>query len=364
MRTSIAIALLLAALALVACGDDGEDDTGPTATSIVATATEVPPAPEGATNFTVVAGATDASIDIEQFMPATIRIREGDSITWTSNGYEGHTVTFFPDGKLNIAQNEYLIPAADEGGALEFNPVYALASEAQGEYDSTTFVNSGFFGIDVIDDRDYTLTFPTSGTYPYLCMIHPLHMRGTIVVEESDTPVPAPEAVAAEGARRLERYTQIANDAAASVTEERRVASQTAAGRVWDVSAGIDTPQAQVLSFVPQSLDIGVGDKVVFWNSDRDFHNVFFAPEGESPPPFPIIKPGEQGGFRLIIDPASQNEVAPPAGFGPEAAFGSGLMGIGFPRLYYEVVFTKPGTYRYYCTVHVLAGMSGLIEVR
>ena len=38
-------------------------------------------------------------------------------------------------------------------------------------------------------------------------------------------------------------------------------------------------------------------------------------------------------------------------------------MGIGFPRFYYEVTFTKPGTYRYFCTVHSLAGMSGVVEV-
>jgi plastocyanin len=195
-------------------------------------------------------------------------------------------------------------------------------------------------------------------------MVHPLHMRGVVVVEEPGADVPAPAAVAAEGARQLEVYTRIAEDAAAAATEERRVASEATAGRVWDVSVGVDTPQAQVLSFLPQSLDIDVGDKVVFWNSDRDFHNVFFAPEGASPPSFPIIKAGDQGGFRLIMNPDSVEEQPPPPGFGPEAAFGSGMMGIGFPRLYYEVVFTTPGTYRYYCTVHVLAGMSGLIDVR
>ena len=30
----------------------------------------------------------------------------------------------------------------------------------------------------------------------------------------------------------------------------------------------------------------------------------------------------------------------------------------------YEVTFSQPGTYRYYCTVHTLAGMAGTITVR
>jgi len=28
------------------------------------------------------------------------------------------------------------------------------------------------------------------------------------------------------------------------------------------------------------------------------------------------------------------------------------------------VAFTKPGTYQYYCTIHVLAGMAGTITVK
>jgi hypothetical protein len=69
-------------------------------------------------------------------------------------------------------------------------------------------------------------------------------------------------------------------------------------------------------------------------------------------------------GFRLLINPEAEREIPPPADFGPEALFSSGIMGITFPRLHYEVTFSKPGTYTYYCTIHTLAGMSGSIEVR
>jgi hypothetical protein len=90
---------------------------------------------------------------------------------------------------------------------------------------------------------------------------------------------------------------------------------------------------------------------------------VVFAPAGYDVPPFPIIKPAERG-FRLIINPESEREVPPPPGFGPGDYFSSGIMGITFPRMTWAVRFEQPGTYRYQCTVHVLAGMAGVITVR
>jgi plastocyanin len=195
-------------------------------------------------------------------------------------------------------------------------------------------------------------------------MVHPLHMRGTVVVDAAGAEVPAPEAVVAEGERQLERYVEEARAMSEANEAERRAAHEAAGGQSWDVSVGIDTPHAQVLSFLPASLDIKTGDTVVFWNSDRDFHNVVFTPEGQDPPPFPIIKPVEgRAGFRLLINPDAEREVPPPEGFGPDAYFSSGIMGITFPRVHYEVTFSQPGTYRYACTIHALAGMAGVVQV-
>jgi plastocyanin len=196
-------------------------------------------------------------------------------------------------------------------------------------------------------------------------MIHPFHMRGVVVVDAADADVPAPESVAAEGARERQRYVEEAQEAAETAEQERLAAGEEVADGVsWQVGVGVDTPHAQVLTFMPASLEIESGDSVVFWNSERDFHNVVFTPEGRDAPPFPIIKPVEgRAGFRLLINPDAQRETPPPANFGPDDFFSSGMMGITLPRLYYEVTFTQPGTYRYACTIHALAGMAGVIEV-
>ena len=42
----------------------------------------------------------------------------------------------------------------------------------------------------------------------------------------------------------------------------------------------------------------------------------------------------------------------------------SGSMGVTQSRLTWTLHFEKPGTYIYNCTIHVLAGMAGVINVR
>lgn len=263
-----------------------------------------------------------------------------------------------------VVPGGYLLPAPDQPEALEFNQNVTLSSEAQGSYDGSAYTNSGIFGVPA--EGEYSLSFPEEGVYPYLCMIHPFHMRGVVVVDAADAAVPAPEAVVAEGARERERYVEEARVAAETMEKERLAASEvTADGISWQVGVGVDTPHAQVLTFMPANLDIETGDTVVFWNSERDFHNVVFTPEGQDPAPFPIIKPVEgRAGFRLLINPDAQREIVAPTDTGPGNPFSSGIMGITFPRLYYEVLFARPGTYRYACTIHALAGMAGVIEVK
>src|SRR3990170_3457004 len=164
-RRSSVIALATAVLALLAACNDGEEPPAapsPAATVVAASPTPPTPAPPGPTTFRVLAGATEGAVDIEQFMPATVRIREGDTISWTVHGYESHTVTFVPAGRLDVF-GAYLSPAPDEPGAVEFNHSLTLASEAHGSYDGTQLVNSGFVGVP--NPAEYSLTFPTAGVY-------------------------------------------------------------------------------------------------------------------------------------------------------------------------------------------------------
>ena len=79
-----------------------------------------------------------AAIDILnfKFTPAELTVKAGTTIRWTNHGYVPHTVDF-TDGA----------------------------------------VNSGVLS----NGNQFTHTFTTPGTYPYICHIHPF-MHGTVVV--------------------------------------------------------------------------------------------------------------------------------------------------------------------------------------
>jgi amicyanin len=80
--------------------------------------------------------ANAVNIDNFAFVPATVTVKAGSTVTWTNKDEDPHTVV------------------ADGG---------AFRSEALG---------SG---------GTYSFTFPTAGTFDYVCSIHPF-MRGNVVV--------------------------------------------------------------------------------------------------------------------------------------------------------------------------------------
>ena len=58
----------------------------------------------------------------------------------------------------------------------------------------------------------------------------------------------------------------------------------------------------------------------------------------------------------IAVDP-------PPEGFDETTFLSSGSMGVTQPRLTWTLRFDTPGKYVYECTIHFLAGMTGVINV-
>jgi amicyanin len=126
-RTPLLVAALIATVAVVLAAlwfaGYGGSSARPSYGSPAATS----PAPE------VLA---DVDIVNFRFTPAELTVKAGTTIRWTNHGYVPHTVNF-TDGAVN-------------SGVL----------------------NNG---------NQFTHTFTTPGTYPYICHIHPF-MHGTVVV--------------------------------------------------------------------------------------------------------------------------------------------------------------------------------------
>lgn len=321
-------------------------------------------APAGPVTFKVIAGRAQGAIDIERFMPYDVHVREGDSVEWTAQGIEGHTVSFADERQLRDLLSSYLQPDPQDPGSQLFNPDVALRTRTGDTFAGDgTFVNSGFFGVPA--EQTYRLTFTKRGIYQYLCLVHPLWMRGTVTVDAPDARVESPDTVATRGEALLAEYVEEEQRALVKAQAEPRDVPGPDGTALHRVAVGITTPYGQVATFVNPSLDIKTGDTVIFENDDRDFHNVVFKGDLKEPPPGVSVRADPEGrGINVTLDRRSGVAVEPPpAGFDEHTFLSSGSMGIFMPRTTWRLRFDRAGTYTYACTIHVLAGMAGVIRV-
>ena len=366
---------LLAASASWACSGSTKKD-GTTAGTVAAATIEATSqataataplsyAAAGATTFSIIAGRSEGAFDIERYMPADVHVREGDTIEWTAQGIEGHTISFVEQKQFSALVSQYLQPDPADPAQNIFNPEIALKSRTGETYPGDdTYFNSGFIGVPA--EQKYKLTFPKSGLYQYVCLVHPFTMRGTVSVDKPDAQVEAPVSVASRGKAELSRYLDEEKRAVAQAVAEPHKLPGPSGTTLHRVNVGLTTPYGQAAVFVNPVLDIKSGDTVIFENDDRDFHNVIFkGGRKELPPGIGIIVDPEGRGLNFSLDKQSSVAVDPPAGgFDDQTFLSSGSLGILQPRLTWRLKFDTPGTYSYACTIHVLGGMAGVITVR
>lgn len=355
------------ALSALACsgGDDGDAAPGgDAATPTAAPSTAVEYAAPGPATFSVIGGRNEGPIDIEQFLPTDINIRVGDTIEWTSAGYEGHTITFSPFDYL-AELGDYLVVDPEDPEQKIFNDKVALRSGTGDSYpgDGGAY-SSGFIGVPT--EATYKLTFTEKGIYQYLCVVHPLWMRGTVTVDGADAKVEAPESVAARGQAEFDALVADA----ASFVEKAQAADRTIpapdGATLHRVQVGLTTMYGQIATFVDNNIEIDAGDTVIFENDDRNFHNVVFKGDLAEFPTAYEIRPDPNGrGFNVALAKESARQTDPPPnGFDASTFLSSGTMGVQQPRQTWRLRFEQPGTYVYNCTIHQFAGMAGVVTVR
>jgi plastocyanin len=116
---------------------------------------------------TVAAGWSGGVTAVNRFLPETIEVKRGGSVTWNAfSEYEPHTVSFGPGFKAGVP-GPGQIPSGPKAGA-------AYTGGA---------ASSGMFGKPggPFPPGPYKLSFPNAGTYTYVCVLHPA-MAGTVNV--------------------------------------------------------------------------------------------------------------------------------------------------------------------------------------
>lgn len=139
----------------------------------------VTPQANGTNLYSVIAGGTTAKGDVDLFFPASVNIKEGDSVKWSNTTTTPHTVTF--------------------GTPPEGDPFELPMSKPAATYDGTGFWNSGILGVNPEDasqsNPTFEMTFSKAGTYNYVCLLHEaMGMVGTVNVAAAPaaTPTVAP----------------------------------------------------------------------------------------------------------------------------------------------------------------------------
>ena len=118
------------------------------------------------------------------------------------------------------------------------------------------------------------------------------------------------------------------------------------------------------MRFAPETITVKAGDTVQWSNRDAfEPHTVTFA-GSEQVPPYHFPEPQSQGPPKEYFNRKAAAPVGGPSHDGT-GFYGSGrLAQVIAPGTHtYSLTFTKPGTYTYWCVLHVPEGMRGTVVV-
>jgi plastocyanin len=338
--------------------------------SPVAAATPViGPQADGSNLWRVQVGGMDMEnqLDLQAFFPGEITINAGDQI-WFAEGMAGfHTVWFGYDAappELIVPDPEQASPVAGAPPQMVLNPEVAFPTPNQ-VVDGANPVNSG---VDILWDPAVPtiVTFSTPGTYNYLCIPHQTVMKATVIVQEAGSALPMDQA--AYDALAQEQMTALQAEGLAAIAEYAEATQETQAdgSTLWTGAAGAGEGQARVMQFLPNPLEIKVGDSVKWIiQSTGEPHTVTFVGSGATPPE--DIMPGAfaDGTPKFAINPQT---LLPQGGdtFDGTGYLNSGYMGLPGMPSEFTATFSAAGEYIYYCVLHGDAqggGMAATLRV-
>jgi plastocyanin len=317
-------------------------------------------------NDTVLVGSenTALGISIMSFFPQNVRIHVGDTVTWIANSHEIHTVTFLAGDPMP----PIIIQApAGMDSPLQINPLAAFPTPSDGNYDGTSYMNSGIISTDPGFVKTFSLTFTQEGVYDYVCIIHGQLMSGTVTVVGMDEAVPTPVQVRIQGLAELRAAWANAPAALAQAKAQAVAPVQNPDGTfTHTITLGYMSGNIMVMGFFSKNEMVQPGDTVVWQLSPTSDapHTVTFY-NGAPDESFVTIVITSNGPVALI-NPAVL--MPSPAVLGGELLnntdfFNSGIMMPGGQTTFSLTVGDIAGQINYECILHDTSGMVGSLIV-
>jgi plastocyanin len=321
---------------------------------------EIGPRDDGTTVWKVQVGGMDMEnlVEFHTFFPNEITINAGDAIWFAYDMPMFHTVTFpGADGPppIFISDPEAPASATPEAGPpkLVLNPV--MLTGAGGDVvDGSQLVSTS---VDAFSDPTvpWIFTFPTAGTYDFVCIPHAPVMQGRVVVQEAGSELPMDQA--AIDAASAERLAELQAQGLAEIEQYMTPVSEEKedGGTRWTVAAGAGGfSPVRVMRFLPDNIEITAGDSINYVNaSEGEPHTAtFVGPDTEQPTD--ILEETFADGSPKLVQ--SMETFLPQGGnvWSGTGFLNSGFMGIpelGLP-MEFEVLFDTPGEFIVYCILH------------
>jgi plastocyanin len=297
------------------------------------------------------------------FLPNEFWIHAGDSIRWTLDSREIHTVTFLKPGQVRPPN---------------FGPTFGVPVGCPGNtpdganFDGSACVNSGLLGQGFVNlgpvIQTYSVTFPSTGNFKLVCLVHP-DMTGTIHVLNPSAQLPHDQAFYdTEAARQgavLVAGTNSLRGLSNSKDEDENEGNppDVTAGIGAVVATGAGTQTLSLARFLQHVLVVRVGDTVEWTNHDPDTpHTVTFGAEPPDPrPPSLNVTPASDGARQTVISSINDSTNSGLLVAAPQDRAGLPQAPPGVTR--FRVTFTVPGTFNYICALHDDLGMHGTVIV-
>lgn len=299
--------------------------------------------------LTVGAQSVDQSVQALAFLPNEIWIHAGDSITWTFPAPD-HSVTFLTPGQTRPTY-QVGCPGATPDGST---------------FDGSTCVNSGR-----VEDPSttYTVTFPSSGNYRLVCLVH-ANMTGIVHVLDRSQPLPHGQRFYDAQARAQQRDLLSDVDSELGRKSSARGRPEgtnphnhqivTGTGEVVSTPGGVQS--VSVMRFLQPSITIHAGETVE-WNSlDVSGHAITFGEEPPNlPPPSANVFIDPDGTRHAVVSSTADNVHSGLITQAPQERTGVAQPSPGATR--FRVTFPLPGAYRFKCPLHDQLGMTGEVLV-
>jgi plastocyanin len=280
------------------------------------------------------------------FLPNELWIHAGDNVTWTFDSDEIHTVTFQRPGQIRLAF---------QVGCPGF------ASDGSGSFNGTTCISTP----PVARGQSFTITFPTTGNFKLVCLVH-ANMTGVVHVLDLSQPLPYGQDFYDDQAAEQRKSLLLDDDHDRGHhhdSDHEHSGINTVMAGVGEVSANGGGFQTLIVArFMEPTKVIHAGETVEWTNFDPlARHTITFGL-----PPLNPVAPinttrDTDGALHGTVNSNADNVHSGVIGAAPQDQVGLPAPPIGVTR--FRVTFPNPGEFPYICVIHNGLGMKGKVIV-